>query len=251
MFQKQPAVEKVLGEILRHSPRHAVGAQRVRVQASIQSVIGALRRRRPSVREVSELLRAGLRFLVDEGDLAMTIREVLEEPWDPTWHLLLFEADGKRRNESAVQILLHVVLTHKLERATSPVTTAIIREPSNRGRNEPDFEIHAHAGAHLVVPIEVKWDDHSEWKTALRTQLAERYCKTHRHGVYVVTTAKRDPETIRAALQEEVEAVAHDLGITVHVVVKDVREARWPVAQAKVKLKLKSNRGKTARPTQL
>lgn len=72
---------------------------------------------------------------------------------------------------------------------------------------------------------------HPEWRAALRTQLAARYCKTHRHGVYVVATAARDPDEIRAALDEEAASVGRELGFTIHPVVKDVPPERAELAK--------------------
>lgn len=219
-------VKAVIPVIRALSPLHDKHVAYAELHQRARRALDEVRGRRLSPKQAATVLASGLHVLRDDADLAMTVRELLEEEWDPTWHVLLFDGDGERRHERAPQALIHAVLTQRLDRATSPAGFATIREPRKRGTDEPDFEVHAGERRRFVVPIEVKWDDHGEWKTALRKQLAERYCKTHPHGVYVVLTAERDPEEIRAALLAEGAAVAFDLSITIHVVVKDVRDGR-------------------------
>jgi len=181
----------------------------------------------PDAEQVASILRGVLALIRDVSDLAALVAEIANEPWDPALTPLLF-ANGGRREESYLQALLLEKLRVGLSRAQPRVEARLIREPSERRTDEPDFVVFA---GPMEVPIEVKWSDNKP-VAGLEEQLGERYLGNagRTHGVYVVGWIGKPTTTHLDATLDEARRRQAALGRTIHVVRKNL----LPPATAKV-----------------
>src|SRR3990170_2000972 len=96
---------------------------------------------RPSPEEVARVLRGTAPLIRNGDDLALVVKQILEEPWDPALTALLWD-DGngapKPRRERQVQALVESKLSDGLKLRTK-ATVTLAREPLEHGTDEPDF----------------------------------------------------------------------------------------------------------------
>ena len=204
-------------------------------RSSLDNAIAGLRHPAPTPAQVAEVLRGKLAIVRDARDLAQWIHACLSVERDATDAALLhgdkIEKEPREpRHEKYVQALIRKELEASLARLGLPraVLPQVWREPVEGQRDEPDFVVSV---GPIHVPIEIKWSKNSEIIEGLSDQLARRYLKEkgRAHGVYFVAWcgwSTRVSETLgelRTRLLAEAERLHALDGVTLHVVVADLR----------------------------
>lgn len=208
--------------VLRTSPYWREQLERVQNRDELSQEADLLPSRPPPTpAEVSALLAGSLRLVRDAHELALVVLRVLTTPpWTERELRLLVDDAGEPRRESAAQALLAVLLD--AWQRGHPTAPRIAQEPLERGGDRPDFVVYADTPrGRVVVPVEVKRATNRSWKRDLEQQLVQRYLRDagRTHGIlFVVDTdaaAKALPRKARIAA--EIERVAREHGVTVHL----------------------------------
>lgn len=211
-------------EAIRRYDVYRAWLERLQARGRVEEALVSTSWPPPSADDVARILHGALALVHEPSDLAALVAEILEQvEWDTATIKLVYKDDEvTHRPESSLQVLLRDALTAGLKDVRP--SAGVIREPSERGTDEPDFVVMTtnHVPV-LEVPIEVKWSDNKP-REGLEDQLGERYLggAARTHGVFVVGwTGKPRGDHLDAELNDARLRQAN-LGRTIHVVRKDL-----------------------------